>query len=235
MNRDGPWAVLVPGDGRPILGNSRSAPRRAEFARPASSSPVTAVKHLASCLRVTVERENPAIRVPLEPAGIDRLWHTFVGRRKFFLFMAVPGTCREVARSAVRLFAASEEGQPVGKGCPCRHCPNNALSRPGTIDQARRQCKAEKGKKGKHSSKRLFVGMAVVLPSLAFPRRGGSTTAAPSQRLLTVSFPFSHPSPFPFLTLHGPSQTVKSLMFQRLTSGNGCLRTFSNVTPENRS
>jgi hypothetical protein len=169
-------AAFAPGDGRMLIGNSRSAPRRAEFTRPASSSPVTAakirqernspsvfvgmavalpspisrhstagrqcncrpngVKHRnspcriptvpPSCLRVSPRRENPAISVPLGPAGIDRLWHTFVGRRISWHSLERAGN---MASSAVGLFAASEENSPLAKVVHCRHCPNKSLSR----------------------------------------------------------------------------------------------------------
>ena len=103
--------------------------RRAEFATPASSSPVTATKQPASCLRVTAQRENSSIS--RLPARRNRPLAAQLRRTAEFLLWQSLERAGKRPAPPVRLFAASEEGSPLAKAVPAG-LPKQRLLGPGT-------------------------------------------------------------------------------------------------------
>ena len=99
-----------------------------------------------------LERENPAISPP-RPAGIDRLWHTFVGRWKSFRFGSP--------------WNVQENGQFLPSGCSRRvkktalwqrlslagFAETNLFGGPERINGGGGQCKTGKGERGKTGRK----------------------------------------------------------------------------------
>ena len=232
-NRGGPTGRARPRR-RPVAHwQSAFCARRAAFATPASLHPRCGKtpRLVPACDRRTREFFDQS---DYRPEKIDRLWHTFVGRRKSLFFWQSLERAGKRPIPPVRLFVASEEGQPLAKVVPAG-LPKQIFQGPRTMDEAGRHYKTEKGGKGKGGSisSRPSLGWQLHCPpSLPAPAPGRQYNCRPNDH--------SPPSPvlplIPFLTLHGLLQAGKSLIRQRLTSRRGGFaRTFPNVSPKNRS
>ena len=177
-------AVFVPGDGRPFLGNSRSAPGEpSSQSRPLfTPAAVKQTRLVPACDRsnarrlrsvgLPARRNRPLVAHLRRTAEISFVWQSLerAGKRP------IP---------SVRLFAASEEGNPLAKVVPAG-LPKQIFQGPRTMDEAGRQCKTEKGGKGEawQEDENRHVLSLLLLTSHT-----------------VVVFPFFHSSPFPFLTL----------------------------------
>ena len=114
MNRDR-LCDLVPGDGRLLFWQFAFCARRAEFARPASSSPVAAAKQPASCLRVTVRTRESCDQSPKARGNRPLVAHLRRTAENLFVLGSPWNVRGRWPIPPVRLFAASEEGSPLAK------------------------------------------------------------------------------------------------------------------------